>query len=294
MKIRIALAGLATGALALGLLVAPGAATAAPVAPAAQPRAEKPSGEAFVRIDKGAAKATEISKGSYRIVVPRGADIGWLGNVTGKGPRIGAYTPKALIAGWSRLGNADPNRATATLTWNNTGADRSIVRAVTFKAPRVDSKGQLVFVAKVEGKLPKSLRNFSINVYPTEPSPRSDTDPQYGPLIIIAGLVYMQAVLTGENAGRVEWWPITGTRSDACGTVDFDATGVHPIEDIVCAGLIISSQQVDGTESQVDVTGTQVNGEMAYGYVDDDASTQGAKPRLGMLIALTAQLLLYG
>lgn len=288
MKVRIGLAGIATGALALGLLVAPAAATAAPVAPTAQPRAEKPSGEAFVRIDKGTAKATEISRGSYRIVVPRGADIGWLGNVTDKGPRIGTYTPKALIAAWSRLGNTDPNRATATLTWNNTGAERSIFRAVTFKAPKVDSKGQLVFVANVEGKLPKSLKNFSINVYPTKPSPRSDYT--YGPLILIAGLVYMQAVLTGDNAGYVEWWPITGTRSDVCGTVDFDSTGVHPIEDIVCAGLLISSQQVDGTQSQVDVTGSQVNGEMAYGYVDD-ASTQGAQPRVGTLINLWALLL---
>lgn len=289
MKVRIGLTALASSALALGLLVGPGAATAAPVAPTAEPRAEKPSGEALVRIDKGNATATEISKGSYRIVVPRGANIGWLGEVTGKGARIGTFTPKALVAGWSRLGNTDPNRATATLTWNNKGAERPTFRPVTLKAPRVGSNGQLTFVATVQGKLPKNLKDFSLNVYRTNPSSRAY--PVYGPEIVIAGLVVMQAVLTAENVGYVEWTPVGNTRSDPCGTVDFDSSGVHPIaEDIVCAGLYISNVQVDGTASQVDVTSSQVNGEMAYGYVDD-ASTQGAQPRAGALLTLWATLL---
>lgn len=57
MKLRIGLAALAAGALALGL-VAPGVATAAP-------KAEKPSGKALVRIDTGIA-ITKVSMASLR------------------------------------------------------------------------------------------------------------------------------------------------------------------------------------------------------------------------------------
>ena len=108
MKTRWTLAALACGALALGLL-APGAVGAAP-------SAEKPSGKAIVRIDGGTAYAKKKAKGSYRVVVPDGAQIDWMGEVTGKGVRSGSFTPKALVAGWVSLGDAahlDPERHAA-------------------------------------------------------------------------------------------------------------------------------------------------------------------------------------
>ena len=157
MKPRIGIVVLAVGGLALALL-APGAVSAAP-------KAEKPSGQALVRIDGGTAYAKKKDKREYRIVVPDGAEITWLGEVSGKGTRTGTFTPKALVAGWNRLGFRDGARALTTLTWAEAGSPRGTGSAATLSSPRVNADGQLTFLAKVTGgPLPKEMVDFSINI----------------------------------------------------------------------------------------------------------------------------------
>ena len=157
MKSRFGLVALASGALALGLL-APGTVSAAP-------KAEKPSGQALVRIDGGTAYAKKKAKREYRIVVPDGAEITWMGEVDGKGTRTGRFTPKALVAGWNRLGFREGARAFTTLRWVEPGSPRRSGRAATLWSPRVNADGQLTFLAKVTGgPLPKEMVDFSINI----------------------------------------------------------------------------------------------------------------------------------
>jgi hypothetical protein len=286
MKVRIGLAGLATGALAFGLLVAPGAATAAPTDVTIS--AEKPSGKALVRVYKGTAMTKEVSKGTYRITVPVDAQIGWLGEVQGKGTRIGSFTPKALVAGWARLGHSDTGRTTATLAWTRKGADKPVMLLSSITKPQINSGGKLVFTAKIDGRLPKNMKDFSININRASGTPRF---PIPGAIIAIVESLSYQATLTSDTAGDVTWTGSDGSRSECTEVLDFDGEGEHPIgQDIVCAGMIISGLLPDGTPSYVELVDGQVNANTAYGYVDDP-STQGASARVVPLFAFMQVLL---
>lgn len=210
MKIKIGLAALAAGALALGL-VAPGAATAAP-------KVEKPSGKALVRIDTGVAITKEQSKGSYRIVVPTGAFIGWMGEVAGKGPRIGNFSPKALVGAWATLGHSDSNRATATLTWVRKGETKPTFVAATLENPRISDAGKLTFIAKVERKLPKNMNDFTININRAAPTPRF---PVPGALLYLDEYHQAQGWQTTEAGdGYVAWTGTDGSRSECSSRPD--------------------------------------------------------------------------
>lgn len=282
MKIKIGLAALAAGALALGL-VAPGAATAAP-------KVEKPSGKALVRIDTGVAITKEQSKGSYRIVVPTGAFIGWMGEVAGKGPRIGNFSPKALVGAWATLGHSDSNRATATLTWVRKGETKPTFVAATLENPRISDAGKLTFIAKVERKLPRNMNDFTININRAAPTPRF---PVPGALLYLDEYHQAQGWQTTEAGdGYVAWTGTDGSRSECSEQTGFSGPGTYPIaEDIVCAGLIISHVLADGTQSTVEVTEDgQVNVSTAYGY-EDGATTQGGEPRQGILLTFFALMM---
>lgn len=286
MKIRIGLAALAAGALALGLVV-PGAATAAPDV---TPKAEKPSGKALVRIDTGVAITKEQSKGSYRIVVPTGAFIGWMGEVSGKGPRVGNFSPKALVGAWATLGHSDSNRATATLTWVKKGETKPTFVAATLEKPRISDAGKLTFIAKVERKLPKNMNGFTININRAAPTVRY---PIPGAILYLDAYHQAQGYQTTESGdGYVAWTGTDGSRSECSEQTDFSGPGTYPIaEDIVCAGLIISHVLADGTQSTVEVTEDgQVNVSTAYGY-EDGATTQGAEPRQGVLLTFFALMM---
>ena len=274
MKLRIGLAAMAAGALALGLVV-PGAATAAPDA---TPQAEKPSGKALVRIDTGVAITKEQSKGTYRIVVPTGAFIGWMGDVEGKGPRVGNFSPKALVGAWATLGHSDSNRATATLTWVRKGESKPTFVAATLEKPRISDAGKLTFIAKLERKLPKNMNDFTININRAAPTPRY---PIPGAILYLDAMHQAQGYQTTEAGdGYVEWSGSDDSRSVCSEQTPFSGPGTYPIaEDIVCAGLIISHVLADGTQSTVEVTEDgQVNVSTAYGY-EQDATTQSGEPR---------------
>ena len=274
MKVRIGLAALAAGALALGL-VAPGAATAAP-------QAEKPSGKALVRIDTGVAITKEQSKGTYRIVVPTGAFIGWMGEANGRG-RVGEFSPKALVGAWAKLGHSDSNPAEATLTWVKKGETKPTFRLATLEKPRISEAGKLTFIAKLEGKLPKNMNGFSINISRPAPTVRY---PVQGPPFYLDATHLVQAwLISNLYDGYIVWSGSSAARSECSEQTDFPGTGTHPIVDVIyCADLVISNVLADGTPSYVEVTEDgQVNVAASYGYVDD-ATTQGAGTRAHYLL----------
>lgn len=276
MKLRIGLTALAAGALALGLVV-PGAATAAPDV---TPQAEKPSGKALVRIDTGVAITKEQAKGTYRIVVPTDAFIGWMGEANGRG-RVGEFSPKALVGAWATLGHSDGSRAEATLTWVKKGETKPTFRLANLEKPRISAAGKLTFIAKVEGKLPKNMHGFSINISRPAPAPRY---PVPGAILYLDATHQVQAWVENEAGdGYVAWTGTDGSRSECSEQTGFSGPGVFPLDgDIVCAGLIIAKVLADGTPSYVEVTeGGQVNVSASYSYVDD-ATTQGASARAGI------------
>lgn len=285
MKLRIGLAAIAAGALALGLVV-PGAATAAPDV---TPQAEKPSGKALVRIDTGVAITKEQSKGTYRIVVPADAVIDWMGEANGRG-RIGEFSPKALVGAWAKLGHSDGNPAKATVTWVKKGETKPTFRLATLEKPRISDAGKLTFIAKVEGKLPKNMNGFSINISRPAQAPRF---PLGGPVFDLDGTHQVQAWIENEaGEGYVAWTGTDGSRSQCSEQTGFTGPGVFPLDgDIVCAGLIIAKVLSDGTPSYVEVTEDgQVNVSTAYGY-EDGSAPQGAEPRTGILLTFFALMM---
>lgn len=198
MKLRRGFFALATGALAIGLL-APGGAGAAP-------SVEKPSGKALVHIDGGTAYAKKKSSGKYRIVVPDGAQIDWMGEVEGKGTRVGTFTPKALVAGWARMGHREGSRATTTVTWRNPGDQVETFRMVFVDKPRINADGQVTFLVSTLSKapLPQKLENFSINVrIASHPTARAYT--VTGPNLYLdsAQTTFVYALATDVSAGQV-------------------------------------------------------------------------------------------
>lgn len=247
MKTHLALVALASGALALGLL-APGDVSAAPTA-------ERPSGKALVHIDGGTAYSKKKAKGEYRIVVPDGAQIDWMGEVEGKGTRVGTFTPKALIAGWARMGHRDGSKAVTTVTWKNPGDEVETFLQVYLDKPRINSDGQMTFLASTLAKapLPQKLENFSINVrIASDPATRSFT--VYGPYIYLdsAKTTFVYANATDVSAGWVYF--AYQSPSNLCrqgiplgGSVQYKFPGAFPCG----TGFMVNATTTDGKGSYV-------------------------------------------
>ena len=240
MKSRRGLVALASGALALGLL-APGAVSAAP-------KAEKPTDEAMVRIDGGTASALSRGGSRYRVVLPKGASIAWMGEV-GKDLSIGTFTPKALIKGWARLGHRDGEESLTTLTWVEPGSAQPTYRLAHIGKPRINAKGQVTFAAVVPEGLPAKLPNFSVNIARPEPAllrESSRSSSSYSvpfPVNMASDTVGMQVVATSDTTAQVSWFTI-----DASGTKT-------PCSDIPTTNLSLQSQYLDyGTVTCGDVT----------------------------------------
>lgn len=154
MVARSTLTAIGVGILALGLL-APAAAQAAP---------SRPDGQAMVRVEGGTASAKKVAKKEYRIVVPTSVDISWMGLVQGR-TRVGEFTPSALAKGWQRLGFRNGKKALTTLTWVAPGAKKQTNVLVKVTKPRINSGGQLTFLAYTKmGALPSTMPEFSINI----------------------------------------------------------------------------------------------------------------------------------
>ena len=244
MKSRVGLVAIAVGAVVLGLL-APGAVSAAP-------KAEKPSGEALVHIDGGTAYAKKKTKGEYRIVVPDGAQIDWMGEVEGKGTRVGTFTPKALIAGWARMGHRDGSKAATTVTWKNPGDEVETFLQVYLAKPRINSDGQMTFLASTLAKapLPQKLDNFSINVrIASDPTTRAFT--VSGPYIYLdsAQTTFVYANATDVAAGQV-WFAYQQT-TNTCrqgiflgGSIQYTFPGAFP-----CGVITVNATTTDGAAS---------------------------------------------
>ena len=247
-KTRWTLSALACGALALGLL-APGAVGAAP-------SAEKPSGKAIVRIDGGTAYAKKKAKGSYRVVVPDGAQIDWMGEVTGKGVRSGSFTPKALVAGWVKMGNRSP--ALTTLTWTRSGSKSPDHASAYLSKPRVNSDGQLTFIAKTNygDALPQTLPGFSINITRASTGTRSFTI--YGPNVPIDGSTWAVGAATDVTKGYVDFWAGT-TAPKTCRQSTPIVAGTTPAtvsisSSFACGIYTVNTTTTDGAGSYLKLT----------------------------------------
>lgn len=165
MKARMTTAALSAGLMGFALL-APAAAQAAP---------SKPDGQAFVRVEGGTAYTAKKSSKEYRVVVPDGVDISWMGVVNGR-TRVGAFTSSTLVDSWKRLGFRDGKRALTTVSWQMPGAKTPSNVLVRLTNPRINADGQLTFLAYSKHTvLPKELPGFSINIAMAQPFARAQT-----------------------------------------------------------------------------------------------------------------------
>lgn len=245
MKLRWVTPSLAAAAVVIGLL--PLAGTQAQAAEVAA-IAAAPAGQALIRIDGGTAYARMKSPGQYRIVVPRGASVQWYGEVAGGRTAVGTFSPRALVAGWVKLGHRDGAGALTTLTWTKAGAATPTFRQAQLTKPRINSDGQLTFLAApTAGGLPKKMKTFSININRAQtggPSPRFTVS---GPNVYIDSQTWMRADQTDNTKTMVFF--ATGTASNTCTKNPFVLVGnstVAMTADFACGQSIVKKTQSDG------------------------------------------------
>lgn len=271
MKARWGLVALASALMTLGV-VAPAGANAA---------VEKPSGQALIRVDGGTAYAKKMSKGEYRIVVPDGAEITWMGEVTGKGTRTGTMSSRALVAGWARLGHRDGSSATTTLTYQRAGAQYPTFQMAFLSKPRFNSDGQMTFIARTQlaAALPKQLKEFSINVTMAADS-RARSYSVTGPNVYIdkPSSVWVRGVATDVAAGIVNFG--FGADSNLCrqgiplaGSKAYNITSSFP-----CSTFTVNTKTTDGKGSYVVMAPPQGTSPSSPGQINASFS---ASPTLG-------------
>lgn len=242
---RRALTGFTCGAVIL--------AVGMPAASHAANTAERPSGKALVRIDGGTAYAKDLGKGKYRLFVPDGASITWLGEVGDKGTRIGTFTPTALVSGWSRLGQREGAKAYTTLTWGSQEFSRDNVRVAALAKPRINADGELTFVARVLGRgLPRELPAFSINVARAGTGGQSVTRASWDTPIVfdpfdLDSTASIQATVTSNNTATVTWPAASGYTNPCRAPITLPgANGLKVnLQGFTCGDLAINSKVVD-------------------------------------------------
>lgn len=245
--VALAASAFTASALAVGVL-APGAVSATP--PAAKASAEKPSGKAMINIQGGTAYAKKKTKGVYRVVLPQGAEINWMGSVEGKGTRVGTFRPKAFVAGWTRMGHRDGSFASTTLTWKAPGAEVDTYQQVTVDAPRINADGQITFVVTTIGKvaLPAKMQDFSLNIgIASNPAPRSYT--VFGPRIYFdsTNTAYVYANATDVSAGWVYF--ALNTDSNLCKQGGYPLVGTATVKitaAVPCGNFTVNTTMKDG------------------------------------------------
>lgn len=157
---RRAFSVLAAGACSLALVVIPGPAHAA----------ERPDGAAIVKVSADVAKATRITKGRYRVVLPADATVSWFGEAGSKDPRWGSFTSRSLVKGWQRLGHQRMIGVASTIIWG-AGSDRAWAAALVSE-PSVDEQGRLRLLVKSQRSLPSTLPDLGITVTRSGPEAR--------------------------------------------------------------------------------------------------------------------------
>lgn len=195
------------GLLVLGMLVAP-------VSHAAEPGL-KPVGKALVRIDGGTAHAKQRSDRQWRVIVPREAAIRWLGeDRTGRNV-IGDFTARGLVTGWARLGHV--TKAWTTITWNRPGQARPGVALTRLSPPKINSEGDLVFIATTRRPLAMHMPGFTINIGRAQKQARS-YDLTFSQLDVTdsAG---MQLVANSDTTATVNWNESSGGTWSECETM---------------------------------------------------------------------------
>lgn len=240
MRARSIVASLAVGALALGLL--------APVAANAAPTVDKPSGKALVRVDGGTAVVKKLGKGEYRIIAPKGAKVSWFGEVSGKGMRVGSFTPGALVGAWAAMGHRDGAKATTALTWVAPGDKRPTVVPAGLSKPRVNKSGELTFVATLDGRLPTSMKDFSINVQRAGKSMRDTT----GVCIGLTSNLCILAKIIAESEGQIVYQEGVGsTAPSPCQGPFGIGPGLINVSPFSCDGYTVGAPLADGGPSNV-------------------------------------------
>ena len=196
MKARIPIL-VALSVLALGVSATMANAAPAPVASpadASKPVDGPPSGKALVRIDGGTAYTKKTDKHTYKLLLPSGAGITWMGEVKGKGLRAGRFSHDGIVKGWARLGHRPGVGVTATVTWKDEAT------LVSVSDPRINAKGQLVFTARTRIGLPETLPAFSLNITRASKTPRFQDvfDP-----IALSSTMQVQATAGGDLSASV-------------------------------------------------------------------------------------------
>jgi hypothetical protein len=225
--------GLACAVIAVSPLTmaVPAASQAAPAPAEAKPvAASAPSGKALVRIDGGKAFAKKMDNHAYRLALPGGANILWLGEVAGRGLDVGTFTDAALVKGWQRLGHRPGASVPATLTWKTKGEKFPTALQVRVSNPRVASDGTLVFTARTVGSgqvIPAKLADFSLNITRgQEATPRGY--PIYFGIQSISENVYVGVSAGGDYSSSVALGTAAGpwvTTNDPVNWIDCPSTG---------------------------------------------------------------------
>lgn len=188
-------------AYALAAALAASVALTAPSVTAAEQFA--PSGSALIRIDGDRAIAKKASDDRYFIVMPAGAEAGWIGPAAGvEGIASGRFNARTLVSSWAGLGHRGRTGVLTTLAWK-TSVGQELAQA-RVSQPRLNAEGRLVFTARTSEPLPRVLPDFSVNISGApEPgtSSRSTTFPFVGNAIGISGTsVSLNATATAQSS----------------------------------------------------------------------------------------------
>lgn len=197
-----------SAALVLAGVTAPSTAQAVrparDAAPAAFQKSSASPTSAFLRVDGGTAYAKKIEKDRYRITLPKGTDITWLGEAGGKSDQWGTFTPTKLTKAWTRIGHRAGVGVQSTITWRAAGTDYTSFVDARVSDPRINRDGMLVFTARtVRGALPKMLPDFSFNISSTQERPRKY--PYVWGIWLITNVLGFKPSATGDASATLDW-----------------------------------------------------------------------------------------
>ena len=170
MKQRICSLAVAAATVAASVVLTAPSATASEAAQLA------PSGSALIRLDGERAVAKQASDGRYFIVMPAGAEAGWIGPAAGvDGVASGRFGARTLVASWADLGHRGKTGVLTTLTWITSSGKESALARVS--EPHMNAEGRLVFTAR--SPKPRSTASSRPSSSPSgrSPAPRRSGPP---------------------------------------------------------------------------------------------------------------------
>ena len=257
-------------AYALAAALAASVALTAPSVTAAEQFA--PSGSALIRIDGDRAIAKKASDDRYFIVMPAGAEAGWIGPAAGvEGIASGRLADRDLVSSWAGLGHRGKTGVLTTLTWMTASGKKSSLARVS--DPRMNADGKLVFTARSPRPLPRVMEDFSVNISGApegRATSRTTPYPYPGNAIGIPGsTVSINATATSINSAD---YIISGTNCPAGGTPQWTRTlapntYVANFSGTICGVTFTTS---DGTQNGASSNVTLRPKERPGGYSEAD------------------------